>query len=249
MTKHKKQQNCAKAIPLFMIQQGITKELADIMQAWILNEFACPPAVRQLPDGTLNLHDIDFYIWMKKISPKEDMAVFKQAFRHLFMVPDWFNTLTNVKFHKDGSMNGCMHLSAPKKCSLLKHGIKQCELACWLGEKARLTAELAKQVIEPFTEWHAENYHHRTTWNEASRQAHEKRKLHSATTAKVVAPHPEQVPTLLKQLMDKSIPEDDAMIIDEPASTAAESSTRPLTLVKHTAVLPYDDKDDIEFLT
>ena len=37
MTKHEKQQNCAKATPLFTIQQGIVKELADIMQAWILN--------------------------------------------------------------------------------------------------------------------------------------------------------------------------------------------------------------------
>ena len=249
MTKHEKQQNCAKAAPLFMIQQGITKVLADIMQAWILNEFASPPAVRQLPDGTLNLHDIDFYIWMKKILPKEDMAVFKQAFRHLFMVPDWFNTLTNAKFHKDSSVNGCMHLNAPKNCPLLKHGIKQSELACWLREKAGLTAELAKQVIEPFAEQHVENSRNRTTWNEASRRAHEKHKLRSATTAKVVAPHPEQVPTLLKQLMDKSIPEDNAIIVNEPASTAAESSTRPLTPVKHTAVLLYDDKDDIEFST
>ena len=88
MTKHVKQQNHAKATPPFTIQQGIVKELTDIMQAWILNEFTCPPAMRQLPDGTLNLHDVDFYIWMKKISPKEDAAVFKQAFWHLFMVPD-----------------------------------------------------------------------------------------------------------------------------------------------------------------
>ena len=60
MTKHKKQQTHAKATPPFTIQQGIMKELADTMQAWILNEFACPPVMRQLPDGTLNLHDIDF---------------------------------------------------------------------------------------------------------------------------------------------------------------------------------------------
>ena len=80
MTKHKTKQTHAKATPPFTIQQGITKELADTMQAWILNEFACLPAVRQLPDGTLNLHDVDFYIWMKKISPKEDTSVFKQAF-------------------------------------------------------------------------------------------------------------------------------------------------------------------------
>ena len=63
-----------------MIQKGIMKELADIMQVWILNESACPSAVRKLPDSMLNLHDIDFYIWMKNISPKEDAAIFKQEF-------------------------------------------------------------------------------------------------------------------------------------------------------------------------
>ena len=51
------------------------------------------------------------------------------------------------------------------------------------------------------------------------------------TTAKVVAPYPEQVPTLLNQLTDKSIPTDNAMIVDEPVSFAAESNIRPLTLV------------------
>ena len=113
------------------------------MQAWILNESVCPPAIRQLPDGTLNLLDVDFYIWMKNILPKEDAAVFKQKFWHLFVVSNWFNTLTNAKFHKDGSIDGCMRLCAPKKSPLLEHGIKQSELACWLREKARLTSELA----------------------------------------------------------------------------------------------------------
>ena len=119
----------------------------------------------------------------------------------------------------------------------------------WLREKAGLTAELAKQIIKPFAEWHAEYSCNGTTWNEAARQAHEKCKSCSTTTVKVVAPHPEQVHTLLKQLTDKSIPEDNAMIINEPASIVAGSSTRPMTLVKHTTVLPYDDDDDIEFST
>ena len=149
------------------------------------------------------------------------------------------NTLINAKFHKDSNMNGCMHFSAPKKCPLLEHGIEQSKLACWLGEKARLTTKLAKQIIEPFAEQCAEYSHNRTTWNEAARQAHEKCKLRSTTTAKVVAPHPEQVPTLLKRLIDKSIPEDNDMIIDESASIFAGSSTRPMTQVKHMAVLPF----------
>ena len=143
MLKHERQQHHAKATPPFMIQSDIIKKLAETMQAWILNESTCPPAVRQLSNSTLNLHVIDFYIWMKKISPKENASVFKQQFWHIFTVPDWFNTLTNAEFHKDGSVNGCMCLCALKKCPLLEHGIKQSKLAHLLKEKARLTSELA----------------------------------------------------------------------------------------------------------
>ena len=127
------------------------------------------PAVRQLSNGKLNLHEVDFYIWMKMISPKEDTSVFKQQFWHIFTVPDWFDTLTNPKFHKDGCVNGCMCLCGLKKCPPLEYGIKQSELACWLGEKAGLTSELAKQVIELSAEWHVEYTCKGTTWNKVSR--------------------------------------------------------------------------------
>ena len=76
MMKHKRVQSSAKVIPSFVIPTGIVKELADMMQVWTLNESACLAVVRQLPD--LHLHDVDFYIWMRKISSKEDMKLFKQ---------------------------------------------------------------------------------------------------------------------------------------------------------------------------
>ena len=60
---------------------------------------------------------------------KEDVAIFKQQFWHLFVVLGWFNTLTNAKYSKDSSVNGFMHLYAPKRCPPLKHGIKHSELA------------------------------------------------------------------------------------------------------------------------
>ena len=46
----------------FMIPPGITKELTSMMQTWLMNEAVCPPAVRQEPDNTLNLLDIDFWL-------------------------------------------------------------------------------------------------------------------------------------------------------------------------------------------
>ena len=122
------------------------------MQVWIQNKSTCPPAMRQLPDSNLNLHDVNLYIWMKNILPKEDTAVFKQPFWHLFTVSGWFNTLTNAKSSQKDSIHSFMHLCAPKKCPPLEHGLEDSKLGQWLGENTRLTSELVKQVIEPSME-------------------------------------------------------------------------------------------------
>ena len=57
--KHEKAQVHASKPASFMIQPDITKELTSMMQAWLMNKAVCPPAVRQEPDNTLNLLDVD----------------------------------------------------------------------------------------------------------------------------------------------------------------------------------------------
>ena len=61
--KHKKAQAHASQPAPFMIPPGIAKELTSMMQTWLMNKAACPPAVRQEPDNTLNLPDVDFWLW------------------------------------------------------------------------------------------------------------------------------------------------------------------------------------------
>ena len=61
--EHKKAQARASQPTLFVIPSGIAKELTSMMQTWLMNEVACPPAVRQEPDNTLNLLDVDFWLW------------------------------------------------------------------------------------------------------------------------------------------------------------------------------------------
>ena len=53
-----------------------------------------------------------------------------------------------------------------------------------------------------------------------------------------LASHPEQVPSLLNRVTDKSLPPDNAMIVDELVSDAAGTSTWPMALVDDMAVLP-----------
>ena len=78
--KHEKAQACASKPAPFMIPQGIMKELTSMMQTWLMNKAACPPAVRQEPDNTLNLLDIDFWLWYQKLTPKGRACAFKIKF-------------------------------------------------------------------------------------------------------------------------------------------------------------------------
>ena len=58
--KHEKAQAHASKPAPFVILQGIVKELTSMMQTLLMNEAACAPAVREEPDNTLNLLDVDF---------------------------------------------------------------------------------------------------------------------------------------------------------------------------------------------
>ena len=62
--KHEKAQACASRPTPFVIPSGIMKELTSMMQTWLMNEAACPPAVRQEPNNTLNLLEVDFWLWL-----------------------------------------------------------------------------------------------------------------------------------------------------------------------------------------
>ena len=109
MNKHEKVLAHANTTPPFLILTGITKELADAMQVWTIKESTYPPMIRQLPDQTPHLHDVDFYIWLRKISPKKDSKVFNLQFWKIFALNDWFKILTkNNPFSHKGSVNGCM---------------------------------------------------------------------------------------------------------------------------------------------
>ena len=86
----------------------------------------------------------------------------------------------DAAFSWKGSINGSLHLCAHNKCPPFKHGIKESELAQWLGENTGLTSELVKEVIELFMEHYTEYTCDSTPWNEAARWANQKCK--SCTT-------------------------------------------------------------------
>ena len=139
-----------------------------------------------------------------------------------------------------------MRLNAHKKCPPLETDLEPSSLAKWLGDNASLTTQLVEEVVKPYAARRAEHLSAGTTWNEAAKRAYQKRKPHAITTGKTVAPHPEQVPSLLQRVTEnKSLDQNDAMVIDEPDHPVAGSSTCPIIILDNTAVLPYEDEIEL----
>ena len=106
--KHEKAQACASKLAPFVIQPSIMKELTSMMQTWLMNKAACPPAVRQEPDNTLNLLDVDFWLWYQKVTPKGMAHAFKIKFWEMFNTPRYYNILTKGQYKMPNSNDGCM---------------------------------------------------------------------------------------------------------------------------------------------
>ena len=152
--KHEKAQAHASKPAPFVIQLGIMKELTSMMQTWLMNKGVCPPAVRQEPDNTLNLRDIDFWLWYQKVKPKAMAHAFKIKFWETFNIPGYYNILTDSQYKMPNSNDGCMWLRAPTTCPEWNEGTdKDVKILQWLSIHTGLTSECVSEVIELFTKW------------------------------------------------------------------------------------------------
>ena len=98
-----------------------------------------------------------------------------------------------------------------------------------------------EEIIEPYAVQWAKHLLLSTTWNEAAKQTTQKHKPHAITTGKMVAPHPEQVPSLLQWVTEnKSLKQNN--VINEPDHVVAGPSTRLDTIPDNMAVLLYEDE-------
>ena len=168
--KHEKAQAHALRPTPFMIPSGIMKELTSMMQTWLMNEAACPPTVRQEPDNTLNLLDVDFWLWYRKVTPKGMAHAFKIQFWETFSTTGTYDILTDNQYKQPNSNDGCMWLRAPTACPKWTEGTEDDEKVLhWLSQNAGLTSECVAEVIEPFARRQSENAISGKTWNEAAK--------------------------------------------------------------------------------
>ena len=112
---------------------------------------ACPSAVRQEPNNTLNLLDVDFWLWFQKVTPKGMAHAFKIKFWDTFNIPGYYNILTFGQYKQPNSNDGCMQLRAPTACPEWNEGTDEdAKVLQWLSIHTGLTSECVSEVIGPF---------------------------------------------------------------------------------------------------
>ena len=135
------------------------------------NKAACPPAIRQGPDNMLNLLDVDFWLWYRKVTPKGIAHAFRIRFWEMFSAPGTYDILTEHQYKIPNSNEGCMWLRAPTACPKWNEGTDEdITVLHWLSKNAGLTSECITEVIEPFARQRLENTTHGMMWNEAAKQ-------------------------------------------------------------------------------
>ena len=210
-----------------------------------MNEAACPPAVRQEPDNTLNLLDVDFWLWYRKVTPKGMACAFKIRFWEMFSTTGTYDILTDNQYKLPNSNDGCMQLRAPTTCPEWTEGTEDNEkILHLLSQNTGLTSECVAEVIEPFTRQRLENAISGKTWNEAAKHAATKqvsrpppRPIKAVESTAAQSPGTFEQYTLLNWLSaaeitktqprDDAIIIDDAMIVNEPVKPVAGSSKHP----------------------
>ena len=128
------------------------------MQTWLMNEPACLPTVRQEPDNTLNILDVDFWLWYRKVTPKSMARAFKIRFWEMFSATRTYDILMDNQYKLPNSNDGCMWLRAPTACPKWNEGTEDDEKVLhWLSQNAGLTSECVTEVIKLFARWQVEN--------------------------------------------------------------------------------------------
>ena len=142
------------------------------MQTWLMNEAACPPEVRQEPNNTLNLLEVDFWLWYQTVTPKGMAHAFKIRFWETFSTPRTYDILTDNQYTLPNSNDGCMRLRAPTACPEWNEGTEEDEkILHWLSQNPGLTSECVTEVIELFARQQLENAISGKMWNEAAKHA------------------------------------------------------------------------------
>ena len=86
----------SKKPPCFKIREDTPDDMQSMLHAWQRNPEGVPTAIRQEDDGSLNLSDVDIWMWLKIITPSKGMMI-RQQLMQLFGEASQWASLVNPR--------------------------------------------------------------------------------------------------------------------------------------------------------
>jgi hypothetical protein len=136
-------------IATFEIAIGTPLDMIDTLDNWVRNPVGIPPPICN--DGpSLNIIDINMYLWVRAITPKESKDLFTKMLWGIFAAPGRWEQLLGVRWTKRSIDS--LRFATPKPFVWLGKPIDTSEmyLATWLGHIGGVNPTFAQHRIKPY---------------------------------------------------------------------------------------------------
>ena len=123
--------------------------MQSMLHAWQHNPEGVPTAIQQEDDRSLNLSDVDIWMWLKIITPSKGMMIRQQLMQLFGEAGQWASLVDASKLLAPHSSKLCNSTRTEYKfVSLLKVDMPLKDLAIWLGQYAGVTLTHAAKIEE-----------------------------------------------------------------------------------------------------
>ena len=135
-----------------------------MLHSWQRNPEGVPAAIRQEDDSSLNLSDVDIWMWLKRITPSKGVMM-RQRLMPLFgEAGQWASLVDTCKLPEQHGSELCNSTRTEYKfMSLLTADMSLRDLALWLGKYAGVTTTCVARVEEYTTRVLAKMVHSSTS--------------------------------------------------------------------------------------
>ena len=123
--------------------------MQSMLYAWQHNPEGVPTAIQQEDDGSLNLSDVNIWMWLKLITPSKGVMIRQRLMQLFGEASQWASLVDASKLLAPHSSE--LHSSTQteyKFMSLLKVDMPLKDLATWLGQYAGVTLTRTTKIEE-----------------------------------------------------------------------------------------------------
>ena len=123
--------------------------MQSMLHAWQRNPEGVPTAIQQEDDGSLNLSDVDIWMWLKLITPSKGVMIRQQLMQLFGEAGQWASLVNAGKLPSPHSSELRSSTQTEYKfVSLLEVDMLLKDLANWLGQYVGVTLTCAAKIEE-----------------------------------------------------------------------------------------------------